>query len=180
MVGMYYARLPEYDGIEIVVQASVYSTEYAEGQIIRQEPQADEIEEYGTKVFITVSKGPKPADYSVKMINLSGQTVDYAMQWIQDQGIDVANIKVIEEYHATIAAGNVISTEPGEGTELSGNERIILTVSLGKETGIMPDLLTRATSVNSAKMKMEGYRFTNVQYVPVNSCLLYTSPSPRD
>ena len=168
LVGMYYSRLPEYNGIEIVVQGSVYSDEYPEGQIIRQQPEEGETREYGSKVFITVSKGPRPADYSVTMINLVGSTAEYAQQWLENQDLDL-NIKIVEEYSNTVAAGYVISTSPGERTVLTEGDKVTVVVSLGKETGTMPDLVSRSTMLTSAKTKMAGYRFTNVQWVPVNS-----------
>ena len=171
LVGLYYARLTDYDGIEIVVQGSVYSNEYSEGQIIRQEPQAHEVKEYGTKVFITVSKGKKPADVGVTMINLVGRTAEAAQQWLLDQGLKQENIKVTMDYSNTVPAGNVISTDPKEGETLTDNDKVVLLVSMGKETGTMPDLISRATMLSSAKIKMESYGFTNVNYVPVNSTL---------
>ena len=68
-------------------------------------------------------------------------------------------------------AGNVISTDPKEGETLAEIMKVVLLISLGKETGTMPDLVSRKTTLTAAKVKMESYRFTNVQYVPVNSTL---------
>lgn len=169
LVGMHYSRLQEYEGIEIIVQSSVYSSEYAAGQIIRQEPQAEEVKEYGCKVFITVSKGPKPLEQTVSMINLSGYTQERAMQWLQDQGLDIKNVKIVEEYSATIAAGHVIDTEPANGETIKDGERITLVISLGKEMGTMPDFISRTRNLDYAQAKMAEYRFTNVQYVPENN-----------
>ena len=169
LVGMYYSRLPEYDGVEIVLQTSVYSSEYREGQIIRQDPQADEEIKRGGKVFITVSKGPKPQEHQIPMINLVGRTSEFAQQWLKDQGVEPKNIRIVEEYSFTVEVGYVISTDPAEGGVLPDNEKITLVVSIGKETGTMPDLLSKNPTLTNAKAKMAEYHFTNVQYVPVNS-----------
>ena len=169
LVGMYYARLPDYEGIEIVVQSSAFSTEYREGQIIRQEPQDGEAVEYGSKVYIIVSKGPKPTGHEVRMINLVGRTSESAQQWLKDQGVDPKNIKIVEDYSSTIAAGNVISTDPAVDEVLPNNDKITIVVSLGPEMGTMPDLVSRTRTLEYAKAKMDEYGFKNVHYVPVNS-----------
>ena len=166
LVGMYYSRLPEYDGIEIVVQGSAYSDQYKEGQIIRQEPQAGDEKEYGSKVFITVSLGPRPADYTVNMINLTGKTAEYAQQWLNDQDLDLV-IKVTEDYSSTVNAGCVISTDPAEGSTLTEGDRVTLVISLGKETDVMPNLL--GTTLSNAQGRMSRTAFHNVQWVPTNS-----------
>ena len=169
LVGMYYSLLPDYEGVEVVVQTSVYSTEYQEGQIIRQDPQADEQIKHGGKVFITISKGPKPQEAKIPMINLVNRTSEFAQQWLKDQGVDPKNIRIVEEYSFTVEPGYVIATTPAEGEILPNNEKITLVVSIGKETGTMPDLLSKKLTVNEAKAKMAEYHFTNVQYVPVDS-----------
>ena len=168
LVGMYYSRLPEYDGVEIVVQDRVYSSQYGEGQIVRQEPQEGEIKEYGSKVYIFISLGPRPADAKVKMINLAGRTVESARNWLDDQGLNLS-IKLVEEHSSTIPAGCVISTNPADGETLSQNDKITLVVSLGKETAVMPELVGASLSV--AQSRMSRTKFTNVQWVPVNSLL---------
>ena len=168
LVGMYYSRLPEdYNGVQIVLQGQAYSNEYSEGQIIRQEPQAGEEVPRGTKVFITVSLGTRPAADTIRMINLVGKSVTEAQQWLVDQGMVVANIKVIEEYHNTLAAGSIISTSIAEGSSFTASSKITLTVSLGKETDIMPEL--QGMMLNNAKSRMERTQFSNVQWVAVNS-----------
>ena len=166
LVGMYYSRLPEYDGLEIVVQGSAYSTEFSQGQIIRQEPKDGTEQEYGSKVFITVSLGPRPADHTVTMINLVGRTQAYAKQWLDDQGLNLT-VKVTEEYSNTVAAGNVISTDPAEGATLAEDERVTLVISLGKETDIMPNLV--GSTLATAQNRMSRTKFSNVQWVPQNS-----------
>ena len=168
LVGMYYSRLPDYDGIEIVVQGRGYSSEYSEGQIIRQEPQAGDTRDYGSKVFITVSLGPRPADYTVTMINLVGKSSAVAQNWLKDQDLDL-NIKIVEEYNSSMAAGYVISTDPAEGATLTEGKKVTLVVSLGKETDTMPDL--SKDNLNTAKTRMSRTKFSNVQWVAVNSSL---------
>ena len=165
LVGMYYSRLPDYDGITIQPQY-VYNSDYSEGQIIRQEPQAGDTIEFGSKVFITVSKGPRPVDYTVKMINLVGKASAVAQNWLNDQDLDL-NIKIVEEYNSSMAAGYVISTDPGEGATLTEGKKVTLVVSLGKETDTMPDL--SKDNLNTAKTRMSRTKFTNVQWVAVNS-----------
>ena len=166
LVGMYYSRLPDMEEFEIVVQGSAYSDEYKEGQIMRQEPQAGEEKEQGSKVFITVSLGPRPADHGVTMINLVGNTSQQAQRWLEDQDLGLI-IKLTEEYNSTVPAGCVISTEPAANATLAQGDRVTLVISLGKQTDLMPNLL--GTTLSNAQGRMSRTAFTNVQWIPANS-----------
>ena len=166
LVGIYYSRLPETDDVQIVVQGHAYSNQFSAGQIIRQEPQAEVEIERGSKVFITISLGPRPVDESVTMINLVGKTSAVAQQWLDDQGLNL-NVKIVEEYSNTVSAGYVISTDPAEGAKLTDGKKVTLVVSLGKETAVMPEL--KGASLDTAKSRMSRTKFTNVQWVAVNS-----------
>ena len=168
LVGLYYARLPEsYNGVQIILQGQAYSSEYGEGQIIRQEPQGGEVVARGTKVFITVSLGARPAADTIRMINLVGNTSTEAKQWLIDQGMVSGNIKMIEEYHNTVEAGCVISTSIAEGSSFTASSKITLTISLGKETDVMPQLA--GMTKTKAEERMEKTKFTDIQWIEVNS-----------
>ena len=169
LMGMYYSGLTEYDDVEIVFQKEEYNSTYPAGQIIRQQPEAGEQVDYGTKVYVIVSKGPKPVSQDITMINLVGKTEEDARQWLLDQGVDQDRIKIIKDYSATVPAGCVMETDPIDGDILPASGKIKLTISLGKETAVMPDLAGRSMSLSSARLKMENDGFTNVQYLPVNS-----------
>ncbi len=166
LVGMYYSRLPEYDEVEIVVQGSAYSDVFPEGQIMRQEPQGGEEKAFGSKVFVTVSLGEQPASNSVELINLSGHTSEYAQQWLNDQKLNLI-IKLTEDYSSTVSAGCIISTDPAEGSMLTEGDRVVLTVSLGVRTDVMPSLV--GTALSSAQSRMSRTSFTNIQWVPMDS-----------
>ena len=171
LIGMYYAGLPDdYEGVEIIVQSSVYSDDFSEGQIIRQEPQGGDEKPQGTRVFVTVSLGARPVEQVINMINLAGKTVEEAQQWLNDQPIHL-NVKVAQEYSNTLPAGTVISTTPAEGAVLNAGDWVTLIVSEGKEMATMPDLVSHSTMLMHARTKMENYGFKNVEWIPVNSAL---------
>ena len=171
LVGMHYERLPEYDTIRIVKQSEVYSDEYEAGKIIQQLPLADTEVEPGRTVFVTVSAGPKPEDVRIKDLRdlYKGEAQSYLLSLKLNLQVEIR-----EEYNDTVEEGYVIRCSLPEGTVLHKGQKVVLTVSLGREViyAEMPDLLrgngkdkTEAESI----LRMRG--LNNIIWVPVDSLL---------
>ncbi|MBE6978403.1 MAG: Stk1 family PASTA domain-containing Ser/Thr kinase [Ruminococcaceae bacterium] len=171
LLGIEYAYLPEYDDLKIVVQMETYSSDYAAGQIMNQLPEAGDMVDKGRTVYVTVSLGPKPPD--VQMQNLAGYTKVEAQSYLQNLNLDL-KWEFKEEYHDTVAAGEVIKTEPAEGQVLRKGQKITLTVSLGRQIQKqrMPDFIRGIyTQKQDAESMMNSMGFTDVEWKPVNSLL---------
>jgi beta-lactam-binding protein with PASTA domain len=161
---MHYDHLPQYEGLEIIVQSRVYSDEYPSGCIIDQRPDANTTVEPGRKVFVVISLGPKPPD--VTMPDLVGMSKAEALAALSGLNLDL-DVTVEEEYDDTVATGRVISTNVRKHTMLYRGQKIVLTVSKGKETvtAAMLDLVGQSKVDAERRLALRG--FTNIIWVPV-------------
>ncbi len=125
---------------EIIVdeQNGDFSTEYAEGQIIHQTPEAEKKGKNANgdliPITVTLSLGAR----SGEMLNLIGDDArDAKLRLEQTKGLSELHLNVViseeEEYHEKIEAGHVIRTDPAAGTALSDGDDITITVSKGPE-----------------------------------------------
>ena len=123
---------------EIVEDGHEYSSEYAEGQIIRQTPEAGRTKKNASgelmPINVVISNGAR----SGAMLDVTGAEARAAMlRIIQTAGLTELNLNVVEspetEYHDEIEAGCVIRTDPVAGTMLGEGDTVTLIVSKGPE-----------------------------------------------
>ena len=171
LINMHFDNIPKYEGFTVVKQGELYSDEYPAGCVMDQLPEAGTTVEAGRTVFVTVSLGPKPPD--VTMPNVVGQSKAEAMAALSGLNLEL-NVEVKEAYHDTVAEGIVISATVEEGAVLHKGQKIVLTVSLGKEAMFaeMPNLLRgEGVSKADAERMMNLRGFTTVTWVPVESVM---------
>ena len=163
LVGQNYHTLREYSGIVVVSQGEEYNSEYAKGEIIYQYPHAGDKVNAGSKVFVKLSKGPAP-----KLDRLTGLNVEEAKRRIEalDMGL---KYDIREENHATIAAGTVLRTSPGEGTSLTTGQTITLWVSIGPKAVYQEMISVVGLSYENAVTVLNVTGFDNVAPNYVNS-----------
>jgi len=132
--------LPEVEGVFEIVEGSKheYSTEYAEGQIIRQDPEADRKKKSSNNALIPITVTLSLGTRSGEMLNLVDQEARSAKLLLeQTKGLSELRLNVVEapeqEYHDEIDAGYVIRTEPAAGTILKEGDTVTLYVSKGPE-----------------------------------------------
>lgn len=171
LVNMYFDRVPEYKGLQVVRQDSAYSDSVPEGCIVSQMPDAGTMVEEGRTIYVIVSLGPKPPD--VLMPDVAGKSYAEAMAILKGLNLEL-QIEVKEEYSDTVEKNAVVSTSILEGAVLHRGQRVELIVSLGREIlkAEMPNLLRSdgITKENAEKMlNLRG--FSNVTWVPVESFL---------
>ena len=158
LVGKYYDALKAYPGLEIRVQNEVYDATFEEGRIINQVPVYGTSVREGTEIFVTVSKGKEPQ--SIMMQNLVGLTRERAEDILVSQSLNL-DIRVEEEHHDSVAAGNVIRTEPAMDTVLTAGQTVTLYVSLGKDTVVemkkMPNLVGKDLDMAINILKAYGF-----------------------
>ena len=169
LLNMHFENLPKYEGITIVKQGESYSDEYPAGCVMSQLPAADTVVEPGRTVFVTVSLGPKPAD--VLMPNVVGKTRVEALAILKSLNLSL-NVEINEDYDDTVEVGLVISCSIDEGEVLRKGQRVVLTVSIGKEVQIaeMPNLL-RGDGISKidAERMLDLRGFHDITWVPVES-----------
>ncbi len=171
LLGMQIDNVPDYPGVEVVEMSPEYNEQYAAGQIIRQEPSADQLKPYGTKVYVTVSLGKEPDP--ILTPSVAGMNFEAAKAALEATGLELY-IKQETANSSSVAAGLVISSDPASGEKLKDGQTVVLTVSLGPKiiTAEMPDLLKNGGwDLETAQGMMERRGFQNVTWEPINSLL---------
>ena len=103
-------------------------SEKERGTILGQDPRAGTNVELNTKINLTVSEGAGPGF----MENLVGFTEKAAEDYLLDFGL---NLHVEKQYvfDESVKKGQVISTDPAEGTPLEHDQTITLVISNGNQ-----------------------------------------------
>ncbi len=102
-----------------------YSDKYKEGYVMAQTPEGKEKAEYGSKVVLTISKGPK----KVSVISVIGRTKEVAKELLADNDLKLG--KVTEAYSDKYEVGTIISQDPGKNTKVSAGTKINVVISKG-------------------------------------------------
>ena len=121
-------------------------------------------------VGLRVSNGPKPRTIPD---GLAGGTEQAVTTQLQGLGLKVARA---EDYSPTVAAGNVISTDPPAGTQVARDSTVTITVSLGKQPIKIPASIV-GMSVSDATSTLTALGLT-VGGVQGNPAQKVTGASP--
>ncbi len=157
---------------EIVEDGHEYSSEYPEGQIIRQTPEADRKKKNAGKelmqINVTISNGAR----SGAMLDVVGtEALAARLRIIQTAGLTELNLNVVtaeeQEYHDEIEAGCVIRTEPEAGVMLSEGDTVTLVVSKGPKIVYSTMVPCVGETVEAVQLLMDGLNleaeFTSVE-----------------
>ena len=167
------AAMAEIQGIfEIVEDGHEYSSEYAEGQIIHQTPEAGRKKKNAgselLQINVTVSNGAR----SGAMLDVTGtEALTARLRILQTKGLSELNLNIVEaaeeEYHDEIEAGCVIRTEPAAGTMLAEGDTVTLIVSKGPEIKYSTMVPCLGETVENVQLLMDGLKlqaeFTKVE-----------------
>ena len=109
------------------------SDEYAEGEIISQDPGEGEKVDEHTTIEVVVSTGPE-----TKMVQVPNVVNDEEAD--AEKEIEDAGLIVKKEFEASddVDAGRVISVSPDAGTEVEEGSEVTIVVSTGPETKMVP------------------------------------------
>ena len=136
------AELKKYDlGIKKAAEEEP-SNDYAKGEIKSQDPEAGKKVKKNSTVTVVISSG-EPAE-KVKVPNVVDKSEADAEKILQDAGLKVT--KGEPQNSDTIAAGNVISSDPAADTEVDEGTSVTIVISLGKEEVKVPDLKNRSAA----------------------------------
>ena len=157
--------------IQIVISEWRRSEDYAYGQILEQDIQEGKylkVDDEHNVVTVVVSSGKEV----ILMPDLLGYTLDDAKAKLKEKQYEKVykeeNLKVTQEYHNAIAAGQIIRTEPAGNAELNPGMTITLVVSQGPEPNMvtMPNIVGKSQSAAEKLIEKAGLR---VQAVEVDS-----------
>lgn len=150
LIGMDYQKaLDDYkNDLEIYVGDWEFNDDYAYGQVIEQEYEAQKALKKGTKVKIIVSKGKK----TMTMPDVYDHEYSDAVRILKDNDLKTT---MIEVSHEEIEAGNVIRTVPQRGAETTAGTTVKVYVSTGKPIKYVtvPDI--KNISLDRAEEKLE-------------------------
>ena len=134
-----------------IIWKETFSDTVEEGRVISVDPKPGEKIVKGSKITITVSKGPAPKE--VTMLNVVDMEEERAKNRLDSLDLKL-NIKIEQEHSGEIVVGKVIRTEPAAGTPLEQGQTVWLYVSKGPETGTMPNLVgMKATAAKELLVK---------------------------
>ncbi len=139
-------------------------SDYAEGQIIRQEPLGGERVQRGSDIWITVSMGPEPP--LIEVDNVVGADAEEACELLESKGFKPLKKK---ESSYIYEAGQVTRTDPASGTELRKGETVYVYISTGPEVQQAPMPNVLGLEVDRAMELMTQLGFTKVRYEPMES-----------
>lgn len=102
-----------------------YSSKYKEGYVMSQSPEAGTKAEHGSKVVLTISKGPK----EVAVPSVIGRSKDTGKSLLEDVGLKLGNVDTV--YSDNYEEGVIISQDPPKDTMVSEGTKVNVVVSLG-------------------------------------------------
>ena len=138
-----------------------YSDTYAKGLVMQQDPESDTELEEGKTIKLVVSKGQKIED-KVSVPDVRSKTKSGAQSELKAAGLKVS---IKEAYSDDVAKGEVISQTPSQGSKVSKNTTVVITVSKGKkedQTVSVPNLRYYTESEASQELQRFGLSLGSV------------------
>ena len=138
------------NNLQMEVKSSEYSDTVEKGNVISQEPKADEVVSKYSKVSVVISLGSDAFDIS--KLNLVGKTKESAESLLKENGFST---DTKEEPSDTVPKGSVISYTP---TKPKSGERVTLTVSSGKKVTkvVVPNITGMSESEAKTLLETNG------------------------
>ena len=165
-------------GLILIVEDEVYNSIVIKGSIIEQSPDSNTKVLTNSEVEVTVSKGSKedeeeqsPNSY-ILLLNLTGLTLEDGIKILEETGLKPGNIT--EEYSQTIEKDKIINQDPSYNEEIKKGSAVNLTISLGKEKIIIPDIIGNNYLFALSQLESLGLNITtskitnteNTEYLP--------------
>lgn len=140
--------LPEYE----------YSDEIAEGDLIKQSPEAGTEIYKNDKITVVISSGSK----LVEIDDYTNRNIDDAETLIKKQGLD---LRIIKEENETVTANCIIKTDPPARSMVEKGTVVTCYVSLGsaEQELLMPDLVGK-TIEEALKLASENGVVLSISY----------------
>ena len=165
LTGKVYADLPLNPDFVIEQDVPPYDDNVPKGQIIDQNPVADNQVVKGTTIRVIVSLGKEPLVKSME--NLVGYDIERAKAFLESQGYYVL---VDDEPSDQFEEGEVISSQPEAGAELKEGQTIKLLISSGplikKES--MPGVVGLDYATAARRLDDLGFKNVKKEFVASN------------
>jgi len=134
--------------------------EIEEGNIVAQDPPADEVVEEGTTVKLTPSGGPE----LIEVPDVTRKTEANARALIEDAGLEVGDVS--RRPDSTVPQGVVISQDPTGGVLVTVERKVNLVVSSGPPTAVVPNVVGRSEEDARFLLENAGFRVAEPRTEP--------------
>ncbi|MBQ7676808.1 MAG: PASTA domain-containing protein, partial [Lachnospiraceae bacterium] len=137
-------------GLGYKAVATESSNQYAEGQITKQSPSANESVDRNTTIKVTLSSGKG----ELEIPDVKGQIESTAESLITDAGF-----KCVKEYSYSkdVEQGQVISQTPGGGSLGKEGDTITITISQGEEAAKVPNVIGKDMDEAVEELEEAGF-----------------------
>jgi serine/threonine-protein kinase len=160
VVGMdYAAAVDALNAVNLKAQRKNVFSNKPSGQVVAQDPPAQEVVPEGTVVTLNVSKGAK----TVAVPDVLDQSEASAKSELEAAGFKV---QVIDAPSDTTAEGFVAAQSPDPGTDANKGSTVTITVSTGPSTATVPNVVGEQKQTAKSDLQAAGFH-VNVQTVPV-------------
>jgi eukaryotic-like serine/threonine-protein kinase len=147
-------RLLERAGFEVDRVKQRFDEKVPAGHVISRQPSDAQLPT-GSRLTLVVSKGPRP----VPVPDVRGKTEANAERVLDEKGFVV----VIERiFSTTVDRGNVVRTDPANGTSLQPGETVVMNVSLGPKHFACPNFVGMHIDEAEALAESWGLRLNPV------------------
>lgn len=140
-------------GLKVGVISYDISETVEKGKIIRQDPGANAHVEEGTAINLVISSG-KTKNGLVTVPNLKDLTEAEAQQQLEAAGL-VGAAK--QESSDSVEAGRICAQDPAVGSQLEAGSTVTYTVSTGKETVSVPNVLGDTAEYATSRLQGAGF-----------------------
>jgi serine/threonine-protein kinase len=128
------------------------------GQVIGQSPEAGTKVDKGSTVTLQVSSGPGTVDVPL----VTGLKLSTATKALNRRGL---NVDSTSQHSASVPKGEVISSDPTDGTTVPKGSRVHLIVSSGPQQVKVPDVTNIDSAAAHSELRNAGLSFTDSQQV---------------
>ena len=97
-----------------------------------------------------------------------------------DSQYDGYNFEFIQRYSDTVPAGKVIEQSYSEGRKIKKTQKITITISMGPESSVMPNLYNLDVTTAQQALKSRGLKYRliyDTHTVVAKNCVITTSPA---
>jgi serine/threonine protein kinase len=133
----------------IVIERREFSETVPKDSLIGTDPKTNAKLAPESTISLIISDGPQP----VPVPSISGKTFEQASAIISGAGFSPARR---DDFSDTVAAGSIIGTDPGAGTEIQKGATVSIVVSKGPELVGVPNLVGQTVEAASGRLEELG------------------------
>lgn len=142
------------DGDLSYVESTAFDEQVPQGEVITSNPPVGTELSKGSDVTVVVSKGPER--YEVP--DLTGRTADQARASLDSRHLTLGTTS--EAYDDEVPAGEIVSTSPAAGTEVTRDAQVSLVISRGPEPVAVPTVTGQGAEAATGAIEDAGLKAT--------------------